>query len=190
MSKKLLTLSIIVIAVAGCANYYRQQQAQQKNQQKAQQKKRQAEKQAKAKQSETGQSTTKSPKNETPQNTTQVTEITPESTSESAPEINSHNDLAQNQPTELANDDFSLTGTYQWTFHLGFIKQESIHSFYPEYIDYRMRGKAHSTDYRMNKLSYDDARKKWIGQSEDGTVYVLFFKDISHRRGNRFCPSC
>ncbi len=83
--------------------------------------------------------------------------------------------------TVTKKDEFTLTGAYHWTFYLGFIKQKSTHIFAKDYIDYQMRGIAHSTDYRIEKISYDDSNKKWIGKSEDGTVYVLFFKDISDK---------
>lgn len=74
------------------------------------------------------------------------------------------------------NDDFDLTGEYIWTFYLGPIKQTSIHVLANDFIDYRMRGKAHSTNYRMHKISYDNTQKKWIGKADDDVVYVLFFK--------------
>ncbi|PIE47713.1 MAG: hypothetical protein CSA42_01630 [Gammaproteobacteria bacterium] len=77
---------------------------------------------------------------------------------------------------QTKNDEFNLSGEYIWTFYLGPIKQTSIHVFAKDYIDYRMRGKAHSTDYRMHKLSYDHTQQKWIGKADDEVVYVLFFK--------------
>lgn len=79
---------------------------------------------------------------------------------------------------QLQQDDFPLTGVFRWQFYLGPVEQISTHTFAGDYIDYQMRGKVHSTDYRMKKLSYDAEAKKWIGETADGIVYVLFFKDI------------
>ncbi len=92
---------------------------------------------------------------------------------------NEEPEVAEEKSSTLKNDEFNLTGAYHWTFYLGFIKQKSTHIFAKDYIDYSMRGIAHSTDYRIEKISYDDGNKKWIGKSEDGTFYVLFFKDIT-----------
>ncbi len=80
------------------------------------------------------------------------------------------------QTASLDNDEFLLTGEYRWTFYLGPIKQVSTHIFAKDYIDYRMDGKAHSTTYRMKKLSYNAEQGKWIGITDDDVVYVMFFK--------------
>lgn len=86
--------------------------------------------------------------------------------------------LVQQQTTPLKNDTFPLTGSYRWTFFLGPVEQLSTHTFAPNHIDYQMQGKIHSTKYRMQQLSYDHSQNKWIGQTPDGTVYTLFFKNI------------
>lgn len=82
---------------------------------------------------------------------------------------------------QLQPDDFSLRGTFRWTFFLGPVEQISTHTFAAEHIDYQMQGKVHSTRYRMNRLSYDAEAKKWIGETPDGIVYVLFFKDVDEK---------
>ncbi|MBS9779329.1 MAG: hypothetical protein KGV51_01760 [Moraxellaceae bacterium] len=175
MKKKLLTLAVVTAGVAGCTVYYKKNSQQNR----------------KIRQRETFDN--QSLQATTENNETKITEIKTEDvvpveevleaeTEEKAPseEPVKTAEVTQEKPTEtLKNDDFNLTGSYHWTFHLGFIKQESIHVFAKDYIDYKMRGKAHSTDYRIEKVSYDDTDKKWIGKSEDGTVYVLFFKDIT-----------
>lgn len=79
---------------------------------------------------------------------------------------------------QIKDDVFPLRDTFQWRFFLGPVEQISTHTFGENYIDYRMRGKVHSTDYRMEKISYDSLQEKWIGRAEDGTIYVIFFKDI------------
>ncbi len=81
--------------------------------------------------------------------------------------------------SQIAHDAFPIEGNYRWTFYLGPVEQVSTHIFTPTFIDYQMRGKVHSTDYRMQQLSYDASEKKWIGQTPDGVVYVLFFKNIT-----------
>lgn len=83
------------------------------------------------------------------------------------------------QIAHLKQDAFPLTGTFRWTFYLGPFEQVSTHLFTTKYIDYQMRGKIHSTDYRMQQLSYDTEQKKWIGKTTDGIVYAIFFKDIT-----------
>ncbi|MEM6261442.1 MAG: hypothetical protein AAGI38_02965 [Bacteroidota bacterium] len=78
---------------------------------------------------------------------------------------------------QLVNDPFTMTGDYHWSFQLMGGLQQSVHTFYADSITYSMEGKVYSTAYTMKKLSYDDSIKKWIGQDEDGFVYVLFFKE-------------
>ncbi len=97
---------------------------------------------------------------------------------------NQASQLAQNPDAtaataQLKNDSLTLTGTYRWTFYLGPIEQVSTHIFADSVIGYQMRGKVHSTDYRMAQVAYDDSDKKWIGKTPEGLFYVLFFKDIT-----------
>lgn len=98
-------------------------------------------------------------------NKTQVTANTPQ--------------ITKQLSSQLQHDDFPLAGTFRWTFFLGPVEQISTHVFAADTIDYQMRGKIHSADYRMQQLSYDAKAKKWIGETPDGIVYVLFFKDIN-----------
>lgn len=89
---------------------------------------------------------------------------------------------AQEQNTsqdEVANDAFTLSGKYTWQFDLGPSKQVSTHTFYPDKIEYKMTGLVYSTEYTMNKISFDGTENKWIGQDENGHVYVLFFKKLN-----------
>ncbi|MEM6526084.1 MAG: hypothetical protein AAGF85_10100 [Bacteroidota bacterium] len=79
----------------------------------------------------------------------------------------------------LVKDNLELTGDYYWNFQLMGGTQRSKHSFYRDSIVYKMEGKVYSTDYTMQKLSYDIASNKWIGQDEQGIVYVLFFKYVT-----------
>lgn len=83
------------------------------------------------------------------------------------------------QEMQLAKDDFPLTGTYHWKFKLMGVTQHSIHIFYPNKIEYIMKGKVHSTQYTMKKISYQKNKNKWIGKDDHNTVYVLFFKNQS-----------
>lgn len=85
----------------------------------------------------------------------------------------------QQQAEQLQQDTLPLLGVYRWTFQLGPFEQISTHTFASQYIDYNMRGKVHSTDYRMQKLSYDAEQNKWIGITAEGVVYALFFKDLN-----------
>ncbi len=87
-------------------------------------------------------------------------------------------EITQKLSKHFKHDAFPVHGTFHWTFYLGPVKQISTHVFADTHIDYRMRGKVHSTDYRMNKLSYDATEKKWLGQTPEGVVYALFFKTI------------
>lgn len=91
---------------------------------------------------------------------------------------------------QLKHDPFPLRETYQWRFFLGPVEQISTHMFFPSYIDYRMRGKVHSTDYRMNQLSYDAEQKKWIGETKDGLVYVMFFQEIDQHNISIYKRKC
>lgn len=81
--------------------------------------------------------------------------------------------------SKLKKDAFELKGTYYWNFKLMGALQESINKFYADSIVYEMKGKIYSTKYTMQKLSYDRAEKRWIGQDSDKTVYVLFFKEVT-----------
>lgn len=86
--------------------------------------------------------------------------------------------ITQQFASQFKHDRFDLAGTFRWTFYLGPVKQVSTHIFAADAIDYNMRGRVHSTDYRMHKLSFDSAENKWIGQTPAGIVYVIFFTDI------------
>ncbi|MEM6645855.1 MAG: hypothetical protein AAF730_06350 [Bacteroidota bacterium] len=87
-------------------------------------------------------------------------------------------DLQRHQAA-FVHDAFAHAGDYHWTFQLMGTTQHSAHTFFADSIQYRMTGKVYSTDYTMQKLSYDAASSKWIGQDEAGFVYALFFKDAT-----------
>ncbi|MEM6805915.1 MAG: hypothetical protein AAF696_31250, partial [Bacteroidota bacterium] len=92
---------------------------------------------------------------------------------------NSHKNTAEQTAAlsdQFVHDAFSIRGDYHWSFQLMGTRQHSLHNFHSEYIDYEMEGKVYSTKYRMKKLSYEAAQQKWIGEDEEGNVYVLFFK--------------
>ena len=89
---------------------------------------------------------------------------------------NSKEDIEKHK-NELSNDSFNYSDKHSWSFQLMGTKQTSIHTFYADSIVYEMKGKVHSTKYVINKLSYDSKQNKWIGESPDNTVYVLFFKE-------------
>ncbi|MEM1322579.1 MAG: hypothetical protein AAGG75_20105, partial [Bacteroidota bacterium] len=78
---------------------------------------------------------------------------------------------------QFHHDEFLLKGDYHWAFQLMGGTQQSVHHFYPDSITYSMEGRVYSTDYTMQKLSYDQSNNKWIGHDGNGVVYVLFFKD-------------
>ncbi|MEM6767085.1 MAG: hypothetical protein AAF655_19260 [Bacteroidota bacterium] len=78
---------------------------------------------------------------------------------------------------QFIQDKFRLTGDYHWSFQLMGGTQHSVHTFFADSIQYMMEGKVYSTDYTMEKLSYDHSDQKWIGRDESGFVYVLFFKE-------------
>lgn len=78
---------------------------------------------------------------------------------------------------QFVHDAFTMTGDYHWSFQLMGTTQHSVHEFHPDYIDYEMEGKVYSTKYRMTKLSYEQDKQKWIGEDEEGNVYVMFFKE-------------
>lgn len=96
----------------------------------------------------------------------------------------------KNNEVFCISDRLVVSGEYRWTFYLGPIKQVSAHIFAKNHIDYRMQGKAHSTEYRMHKVSYDAQQGKWIGKTDDDLVFVLFFKtdaskaDVFKGQGN------
>lgn len=79
--------------------------------------------------------------------------------------------------SQLKKDVFEHVGDYVWTFDLMSSKQVSTHTFFQDSIAYTMTGKVYSTDYTMKKLSYEKDKGKWIGEDENGIVYVLFFKE-------------
>lgn len=78
---------------------------------------------------------------------------------------------------QFVRDSFTYRGDYIWSFDLMGSEQVSKHIFYSDSISYSMNGKVYSTNYTMKKLSYDKIKGKWIGEDENGTVYVLFFKE-------------
>lgn len=80
---------------------------------------------------------------------------------------------------KLKKDPFKIRGTYYWNFKLMGALQESINTFYADSIVYEMKGKIYSTKYTMQKLSYNNKEKRWIGEAPNKTVYVLFFKEIT-----------
>lgn len=77
---------------------------------------------------------------------------------------------------QLKTDVFEYSGKYVWSFDL-MGEQISTHTLYPDSITYTMEGKVYSTNYTMKKLSYEKDKGKWIGEDENGIVYVLFFKE-------------
>lgn len=89
---------------------------------------------------------------------------------------NSKEDVEKHKK-EFTHDAFIYQGEYSWSFQLMGSTQESIHAFFADSILYEMKGKIHSTDYPMKKLSYNSKQNKWIGESTDKKVYVLFFKN-------------
>ena len=78
---------------------------------------------------------------------------------------------------QFKTDVFEYKGNYDWAFDLMGGEQISTHSLYRDSIAYTMTGKVYSTDYTMKKLSYEKEKGKWIGEDENGIVYVLFFKE-------------
>lgn len=91
---------------------------------------------------------------------------------------NTADDL-ETQADRLKKDAFELKGTYYWNFKLMGTLQESINTFYADSIVYEMKGKVYSTKYAMQKLSYDQNEKRWIGEDNEKIVYVMFFKNIT-----------
>ncbi|MEM1093871.1 MAG: hypothetical protein AAGJ10_04650 [Bacteroidota bacterium] len=87
-------------------------------------------------------------------------------------------DLQRHQAA-FVHDAFTQAGDYHWTFQLMGTTQHSTHTFFADSIQYRMTGKVYSTEYTMQKLSYDASAGKWIGQDEAGFVYAMFFKDAT-----------
>ncbi len=77
----------------------------------------------------------------------------------------------------LKNDKFNYTGTYLWKFNIMGTEQTSSHTFFADSIQYEMKGEVYTVNYTMNKISYDKLQGKWIGETDDKTVYVLFLKD-------------
>lgn len=78
---------------------------------------------------------------------------------------------------QFKKDAFEYKGSYTWAFDLMGSEQTSIHTLYPDSIAYTMTGKVYATNYTMKKLSYEKEKEKWIGEDENGIVYVLFFKE-------------
>ncbi len=78
---------------------------------------------------------------------------------------------------QFKKDFFEYTGDYTWAFDLMGGEQVSTHILYQDSIVYTMTGKVYSTNYTMKKLSYEKDKGKWIGEDENGIVYVLFFKE-------------
>ncbi|BDS13599.1 hypothetical protein [Aureispira anguillae] len=89
----------------------------------------------------------------------------------------SSNEEVEKFKEQFHSDQFSLEGDYHWVFQLMGSTQQSVHTFYPDRIVYQMEGTVYSTNYTMQKLSYNKTENKWIGQDENGIVYVLFFKN-------------
>ncbi|MEM6724120.1 MAG: hypothetical protein AAF598_08780 [Bacteroidota bacterium] len=79
--------------------------------------------------------------------------------------------------SQFSTDPFSLSGDFHWSFQLMGGTQHSVHTLFPDQIRYSMDGRVYSTDYTMEKLSYDQSTNKWIGRDENGIVYVLFFSN-------------
>ncbi|MEM9920664.1 MAG: hypothetical protein AAF990_21380 [Bacteroidota bacterium] len=88
----------------------------------------------------------------------------------------STNDEVAKYKAQFQQDEFELEGTYHWDFQLMGGTQHSIHTLYADSITYSMKGKVYSTEYTMQKLSFDKTNNKWIGRDENGIIYVLFFK--------------
>lgn len=78
---------------------------------------------------------------------------------------------------QLKKDIFEYNGNYVWAFDLMGSEQVSTHTLYQDSISYTMKGKVYLTNYTMKKLSYEKDKGKWIGEDENGIVYVLFFKE-------------
>lgn len=83
----------------------------------------------------------------------------------------------QKYAEQFSQDPFPYRGKYVWNFNIMTSEQVSTHTLYADKIVYSMKGKVHSTQYVMNKLSYENETGKWIGEDESGMVYVLFFKN-------------
>lgn len=79
--------------------------------------------------------------------------------------------------TQFKTDVFEYNGKYVWAFDLMGSEQISTHTLYQDSITYRMTGKVYSVEYTMKKLSYEKGKNKWIGEDENGIVYVLFFTE-------------
>lgn len=104
--------------------------------------------------------------------------------------VKNTSEITQQYQSQFKDDDFSLQGKYRWTFFLGPAEQLSEHTFASDKIHYRMEGRVFSTDYTMHKLSYDAEMKKWIGQDNDGIVFVMFFKDITDEQITIYKHKC
>lgn len=89
----------------------------------------------------------------------------------------STNEDVENYKHALKHDEFSLTGSFSWSFDLMGGTQLSTHTFSKDEIHYKMEGLVHNAEYSLHKLSYSMETHKWIGESPDHIVYVLFFKD-------------
>lgn len=77
----------------------------------------------------------------------------------------------------IKKDSLDLKGVYFWNFKLLGMTQESINTFYADSIVYEMKGLVYSTRYTIQKVSYNNLEKKWIGKDGKNIFYVMYFKD-------------
>lgn len=80
---------------------------------------------------------------------------------------------------KLPNDNFDVRGKYSWSFNLGDHKQTSTNVFYRDSSVYSMNGSVYSTNYTIYKLSYNKKDKRWIGEDDNGTIYLHFFRNLT-----------
>ncbi|MEL6674944.1 MAG: hypothetical protein AAFR61_22240 [Bacteroidota bacterium] len=92
--------------------------------------------------------------------------------------------------SQFSQDEFTLQGPYHWDFQLMGGTQNSLHTLYADSIAYTMKGAVYSTQYTMEKLSFDQVENKWIGRDGEGNVYVLFFKDQTDQSVSIYKHKC
>lgn len=87
-----------------------------------------------------------------------------------------------NQNNSNNNTFEDYTGTWSRNFEVTGTTQTASYIISKDAIEYKLSGGIFSTNYTIQKDSYNTTKRQWVGHTTEGKYYVLFFKEIKDNK--------
>lgn len=89
----------------------------------------------------------------------------------------------QDTPNNSNNNTFEdYIGTWSRSFEVTNTTQTATYIMSKNSIEYKLSGGIFSTNYTIQKDSYNTAKRQWVGHTAEGKYYVLFFKEVKDNK--------